>query len=111
MLAPCFPDLKEEEYTPSIGDYQPRVDLCIPSLQLIVEVKFMRASTRPKDIIEQVAADANLYFAAGSQYQHLIPFVWDDARRSEDHSSLEAGLKQIPNVADAVIVSRPGSMT
>lgn len=111
VLAPCFPDLKEEEYTPSIGDYQPRVDLCIPSLQLIIEVKFMRESTKPKDIIEEVAADANLYFAPGSQYRHLIPFVWDDVRRSEDHPTLESGLKQIPKVVDAIVVSRPGSMT
>src|SRR5207248_1237900 len=37
ILSPLFPDLKPEDYTPKVGPYQPRADLGIPSLRLIVE--------------------------------------------------------------------------
>lgn len=110
LLAPAFPDLKDEEYTPSVGPLHPRADICLPSLNLIVEVKFWRADKAPKDLIEEIAADANLYLTRGSEYKHMIAFVWDDSCRSEEHDILASGLKQIKGVIDAVIISRPGAM-
>jgi hypothetical protein len=40
ILAPVFPDLDDEEWLKSLGQHHPRADLAIPSLELIVEVKF-----------------------------------------------------------------------
>jgi len=110
LLAPIFPDLKDEEYTPSVGPLHPRADICMPSLNLIIEVKFWRANKSSKDLIEEVAADASLYLTEGSGYKYIIPFIWDDSRRSEEHDILVSGLKQVRGVLDAVIVSRPGAM-
>ena len=59
-------------------------------------------------MIEEIAADSSIYFVAGSSYTVLIPFIWDNARRTEEHESLIGGLKQLPHVADAVVVARPG---
>ena len=39
VLKPIFPELDEEKYLASTGRYQPRADLCLPSLQLVIEVK------------------------------------------------------------------------
>jgi hypothetical protein len=109
LLAPLFPDLNDEETLPPVGQKNPRVDLSIPSLGTIVEVKFMRPSASFQDIIEEVAADASLY-ATDPRWKSLIAFVWDDSRRVEEHQKLVAGLKQLPMVIGAVVVSRPGKM-
>lgn len=110
LLAPVFPDLSDEEATPKVGPVQPRADLCIPSLRVIVEAKFMRAEDPPKKMVEQIAEDASLYFVPGSKYDSLIPFIWDDSRRTEHHDEMLKGLRQITGVVDAVIMSRPGGM-
>jgi REase_DpnII-MboI len=87
VLAPAFPDLEDEENLPSIGHKKPRADLGIPSLQTIIEVKFLRASgQRPcAQIIEEIAADSSLYLSKPSAYDNIVAFVWDDcASRTEN---------------------------
>jgi hypothetical protein len=111
LLAPIFPDLVPEDYTPKVGPVQPRADIGLPSLRIIVEAKFMRSTDAPKSMIEQIAEDASLYLVSGSRYDRIIPFIWDDSRRSEHHDDMLRGLRQIRGVLDAVFVSRPGSMT
>ncbi len=111
LLAPVFLDLTDEDYTPSVGQMHPRADLGIPSLRLIIEVKFMRSNDNPQDMIEQIAADSGLYLVENSSYSQIVAFIWDDSRRSEQHDLLRVGLRQLRGVVDAVIVSRPGSMT
>jgi hypothetical protein len=110
VLSPIFPDLKEEESTPSVGQKHPRADLCIPSLRLIIEVKFIRSSTAFPTIVEEVAADAALYFGSGSPYEVMLVFVWDAARSVEEHDVFIRGLRQLPRIADVVAVLPPGSM-
>lgn len=111
ILAPVFADLRREEYMEQVGPRQPRTDLGIPSLRLIVEAKFWRERDSASDFIEQIAADASLYFAGEPRrYDHLLVFTWDDARRTEAHAELERGLRRLPRVVDAVTISRPGKM-
>jgi hypothetical protein len=110
LLSPLFPDLKAEEYTPPVGTYQPRIDLGIPSLRTIVEAKFWRGTVKAERMIEEIASDSSVYFVAGTGYSVLVPFIWDNVRRTEEHESLVRGLKQLPHVVDAVVVARPGLM-
>ncbi|MBX3302405.1 MAG: hypothetical protein KF693_09325 [Nitrospira sp.] len=110
LLAPIFPDLRNEEYTASVGQVRPRVDLVVPSLQLIVEVKFVRAGKPFSDVIREVAEDASLYLTQSTSYIGIIPFVWDDSRRTEEHGVLIRGLCEIKGILDAVVIPRPGSM-
>lgn len=70
----------------------------------------MRADDPPKKMVEQIAEDASLYLVAGSKYDQLIAFIWDDSRRTEHHEEIIRGLRQISGVSDAIIVPRPGSM-
>jgi hypothetical protein len=110
LLAPMFPDLKDEEYFPSLGQKQPRTDLFIPSMKLIIEVKFLRQTDNVTKIIDELGSDTSLYLSAGTDYSGIIAFVWDDSRRNEEHSLLQDGLRQIRGVLAAVIISRPGMM-
>ncbi|WP_417384166.1 hypothetical protein [Gimesia sp.] len=110
ILAPLFPDLKDEEYTPKVGALQPRADICIPSMQLIIEVKFWRSTTSSQDMIREIAQDNSLYLVKGSRYKKIIAFVWDDARRNHQHDVLIQGLLDLQDVIDAIVISRPGNL-
>lgn len=112
ILAPLFPDLEDEENLPSLGHKHPRYDLGIPSLHLIVEVKFIRRGSQASfaKIIEEIAADHSLYISSGSRYKKIIAFVWDDSASTEQHGELKQGLLKMPGIAGAVIVARPAKM-
>jgi len=112
VLAPVFPDLDDEEWLKSLGHHHPRADLAIPSLELIIEVKFMRKGGKSifSEIIQEVAADASTYLQTGSGYASIIAFVWDDAARTDEHPELRQGLMRLRGVVDAIILSRPSKM-
>jgi len=111
LLAPIFPDVRDEEYFPSLGQKQPRTDLFFPSMKLIIEVKFLRQADKVTRIIDEVASDTSLYLTKGTEYSGVIAFVWDDSRRIEEHPLLRDGLLKIREVLGAVIVPRPGKMS
>jgi hypothetical protein len=110
LLAAVFADIREEEYTRSVGQKKPRVDLEIPSLKLVIEIKFWYRKDKPQRIIGEIAEDTSLYLAQGSPHEQMIAFIWDDSRRTEEHDLLESGIKTLPGIFDVVIVSRPGCM-
>lgn len=107
LLAPIFPDLDDEQYLAKIAQKNPRADLYIPSMKLIVEVKFLRAGDRMQKIIDEISSDASLYTAMGNDCAGIIPFIWDDSARSQEHDYLRQGLKKLSGIIDAIVVSRP----
>ena len=107
LLAPIFPDLDDEQYLTKIGQKNPRADLYIPSMKLIVEVKFLRAGDKIQKIIDEIASDASLYHAMGNHCAGIIAFIWDDSARSHEHDYLRQGLRKLPGITDAVVISRP----
>ncbi|ABK18162.1 hypothetical protein Sfum_2482 [Syntrophobacter fumaroxidans MPOB] len=107
LLAPIFPDLDDEQYLTKIGQKSPRADLYIPSMKFIVETKFIRTGDKMQKVIDEISADASLYNAMGNECAGIIPFIWDDSARSQEHDYLRQGLRKLPGIIDAVIVSRP----
>ena len=63
ILAPYLPDLDDEEWLKSLGQHHPRADFAIPSLNLIIEVKFLRQGT--------TSAPSKLIQGSGCRCQHL----------------------------------------
>ncbi len=110
VLKPLIPALEEEQYLPSTGTYQPRADLCIRSLQLVVEVKFWYRSKSAKDLTEEIAADLTLYLRPESPYRKVIAAIWDDGSRTEEQAELKRGLMGLVGLSDVVIVNRPSCM-
>ncbi len=109
ILAPMFHDLNDEETLPPVGQKNPRIDLSIPSLGTIVEVKFLRSGVPMQRVIEEIAEDVGLY-RTDCRWTSLIPFVWDDSSRTEEHAKLAAGLNKLDMVIGSVVVPRPGMM-
>lgn len=110
ILSPIFPDLKEEEYTASVAHLQSRADLCIPSLKLIIEVKFWYPNEKPQELIQQIAADASLYLKPDSGFTAMIAVIWDDEARVQDHDLFRQGLKSMRGIHDVILISRPSVM-
>lgn len=109
ILAPLFHDLNDEETLSPVGQKNPRIDLSVPSLRTIVEVKFLRKGVPMQRVIEEIAEDVGLY-GTDCRWTSLIPFVWDDSSRTEEHAKLLAGLNKLDMVIGSVIVPRPGMM-
>jgi hypothetical protein len=110
VLKPLIPALEEEQYLPATGTYQPRADLCILGLQLVVEMKFWYRGKSVKDLTEEIAADLTLYLRKDSPYRAVIVAIWDDGARTEEQAELQRGLKGLTGLSDAVIVNRPSCM-
>lgn len=110
VLKPVFPDLEEEVYTEAIGTKRPRSDLVIPSLRLIIEAKFMRRRMTSQDVIGEISEDSGFYLSKNSQYDAIVPFIWDDTPRPQEHEVMVQGMKKIRGIVDVVIVSRPNTM-
>jgi hypothetical protein len=109
ILAPLFQDLNDEETLPPIGQKNPRIDLSIPSLGTIIEVKFLRRGVAMQRVIEEIAEDVGLY-QTDRRWTSLIPFVWDDSARTEEHPKLIEGLNKLDMVIGSIVVPRPGTM-
>jgi hypothetical protein len=114
ILAPIFPDIEDEFYFEPVGQLNPRADIGLPSLHLIIEIKFLRSGVTFNAIIEQVAADASLYFKKNSiftkKYSQMIVLLWDNSFRNQHHHEFKKGISTLSNVVGAVVVSRPGNM-
>ena len=110
VLKPLIPALEEERYLPPTGTYQPRADLCIPGLELVVEVKFWYRGKSVKDLTEEIAADLTLYLRADSPYRKVIAVIWDDGARTEEQAEMKRGLKGLSGLFEVVIVNRPSCM-
>lgn len=110
VLKPLLPELEEEQYLASTGALQPRADLCLLSLALLVEVKFWYRRDSVSRLIEEVAADITLYLKSKAPYTALIVAIWDDGARTEEHAGLKRSMGELDGVRGVVIVNRPSWM-
>jgi hypothetical protein len=114
ILAPIFPDIEDEFYFEPIGLLNPRADIGLPSLNLIIEIKFLRFNASFASMTEEIASDASLYFKKGSvfakKYSQMLVLLWDNSSRNQNHHEFKKGIVTLPNVVGAVAVSRPGNM-
>lgn len=110
ILYPIYQSaLVDEAYLPNWGNVQPRVDLGVTTLKLIIEVKIAR---EPRDFAkfeEQIAGDLGLYFKVTSQFDRMIVFVYDDCDKAhpERYQSLTNALMQRERIEDVIVVRRP----
>ena len=83
---------------------------CIPSLHLVIEVKYWRERNSPQELISQIGEDVSLYLKVGSPYRKVLPIVWDQGRRTEQYDLLITGLVKIRDVVSPVFIAQPAFM-
>jgi len=111
LLSPLFPDARYEENKSAVGSVHPRLDIVLPSLRLIIEVKFWRKAVKSEEMVRELAEDVGLYLTPDAPYDIILPLIWDEGARTEEHGALISGLKAMKGIIDAVFVSRPALMS
>lgn len=112
LLAPVFNDIADEVYLQPVGQKTPRVDLYLPSLHTIIEVKYRKDVKKSfQALIGEIAEDASLY-RADAKYKdaRIISFLWDCTRATQEHAKFKEGITKIDGLNGCVVLSAPSTM-
>jgi len=110
ILRGAFDDLEDEDTLPKFGHSSYRADFGIPSLGLLIEVKFARSAADFKTIEKEVLQDLVPYLRSPDRYREVLVFVYDDSCSVQAHDITARSLRSVDGVADVVIVSRPSQL-
>ena len=112
MLAPIFNDIADEVTLQPVGQKNPRIDLYLPALHTIIEVKFRKDIKKSfQMLIGEIAEDASLYHV-DTKYNdaRIICFLWDRTRATQEHSKFKEGILKIKGINGCVVISAPSTM-
>jgi REase_DpnII-MboI len=110
ILRPVFDDLVEEETLPRLGHSTYRADFGIPSLGILIEVKYVRKSSDFKEIEKQVLEDSVAYLNGVTAYREIVVFIYDESASVQEHDTTASSLRGIDRISDVIIVSRPSQL-
>uniref|UniRef100_A0AAU2AEM8 Uncharacterized protein n=1 Tax=Streptomyces sp. NBC_00093 TaxID=2975649 RepID=A0AAU2AEM8_9ACTN len=107
MLRPVFDDLVEEETLRRLGHSTYRADFGIPSLGLLIEVKYARRAADFKTFEKEIYDDYIGYLAGNLPYRHMTVFIYDESSSVQEHEITRNALLKLPDITDVIIVCRP----
>lgn len=112
LLAPVFNDIADEVYLQPVGQKTPRVDLYLPSLHTIIEVKYRKDVKRSfQALIGEIAEDVSLYRAdAAYKDVRIVSFLWDCTRATQEHAKFKEGIMKINGLDGCVVANAPSTM-
>jgi REase_DpnII-MboI len=110
VLRSVFDDVIDEDTNPKVGHASTRADFGIPSIRLLVEVKYVYEGTTAefKKIEQEVMIDSVAYLQRAALYDEIVVFIYDSTASVEHHELTRDALIKVPGIADVIIVSRPG---
>ncbi|HDS1579871.1 TPA: hypothetical protein QEL15_001950 [Stenotrophomonas maltophilia] len=95
-----------------VGQKNPRIDLYLPSLHTIIEVKCRKDAKKSfATLIGEIAEDASLY-RADPKYKdaRIISFLWDSTRATQEHAKFKEGVLGMNGVDGCVVTSAPSAV-
>lgn len=107
VLRSVFHDLEDEDTLPKFGHSSYKADLGIPSLGLLIEVKFARSAADFKSIEKQVLEDLVPYLRSPERYREVLVFIYDDSCSVQVHGTTKRALQTVRGIAQVIVVSRP----
>ncbi|MBI2849385.1 MAG: hypothetical protein HYX88_04575 [Chloroflexi bacterium] len=110
ILRPVFLDLVDEDTLPRFGHSSYKADFGIPQLGLLIEVKMARKAEDFKNIEKEIMVDSRGYLVQTNRYNKLLVFVYDQSASVQEHGTTIQALKQLPEIEDVIIVSRPSHL-
>ena len=110
ILRSYFDDLVDEETLPKFGHSSYKPDFGIPSLSLLVEIKYARKKEDFKLIEKEIMQDAVGYLAGTQQYEKIIVFIYDASCSVQEHNITRRDLIKIKGIEDVIIVSKPSQI-
>jgi len=112
LLGPIFNDIADEVNLQPVGQKNPRIDLYLPSLHTIIEVKYRKDVKKSfPALIGEIAEDASLY-RADAKYKDalIVSFLWDRTRATQEHAKFKEGVLKIDGIDGCVVTSAPSTM-
>jgi hypothetical protein len=100
----------DEETLPKFGHSSYKPDFGIPSLRLLVEIKYARKKEDFKLIEKEIMQDAVGYLAGTQQYEKIIVFIYDASCSVQEHNITRRDLIKIKGIEDVIIVSKPSQI-
>jgi len=91
LVKPIFPDARREEYTPKHGGKSKRIDMVIPGISTVIELKYVRDSSHASKISDELRVDIESYHTH-TDCQRMYALVWDDNSEITDTSNFESDL-------------------
>jgi hypothetical protein len=112
LLGPIFNDIADEVNLQPVGQKNPRIDLYVPSLHTIIEVKYRKDAKKSfPALIGEIAEDASLYRADPKfKDAQVVSFLWDCTRATQEHAKFREGVLKIDGINGCVVVSAPSTM-
>jgi len=107
-------ELVDETYLANWGLTQPRADLGILKLKLIIEVKFVREHSDWSNLEGEIGVDLGLYFKDTGRFDRMIIVVYDDTNdyRPERCDGFRNALmrRDKDKIEDVIFIRRPGML-
>ncbi|MGH3275787.1 MAG: hypothetical protein ACRDNZ_15855 [Streptosporangiaceae bacterium] len=110
ILRSVFEDVVDEETLPKVGHSTYRADFGLPRLGVLVEAKYARHRTDFKKIEKEVMEDSVAYLRNAGPYKEIVVFIYDESASVQEHDMTAAALRELGNVSDVIIVSRPSPL-
>lgn len=110
ILRSVFEDVVDEETLPKVGHSTYRADFGLPRLGVLVEAKYARHRTDFKKIEKEVMEDSVAYLRNAGPYKEIVAFIYDESASVQEHDMTAAALRELGNVSDVIIVSRPSPL-
>ena len=113
LLGPIFNDIADEVNLQPVGQKNPRIDLSLPSLHTIIEVKYRKDVKKSfQALIGEIAEDASLY-RADTKYKdaRIVNFLWDHTRATQEYAKFKEGVLKIDGIDGCVVISAPSTMS
>ena len=108
VLRSMFPDVIDEETLTKVGLSSYIPDFAIPSLRLLIEVKFARVKSDLKRIEKAILEDSAAYPMAGSGgYDQMIVFIYDNSASIQLHGVVRDALQGVPFIRSVIFATRP----
>lgn len=112
LLGPIFTDVSDEVYLSPVGQKTPRIDLYLPSLHTVIEVKYRKDKKKSfSALIGEVAEDASLY-RADPKYKDalIVSFLWDHTYSTQEHAKFKEGVMKLNGINGCIVVNAPSTM-
>ncbi|MEW5928871.1 MAG: hypothetical protein AB1941_15530 [Gemmatimonadota bacterium] len=86
IIKSIFPDAKLEEYTRLHAGSSKRIDIVIPRISTLIEVKFVRSVQHAKKVADELRIDFESYHVHPN-CKKLIAYIWDPTSLLLDRSN------------------------
>lgn len=110
ILRSYFEDLVDEQALPKFGHKFYKPDFAIPSLGLLIEVKFVSKKDEFKNIEQEIMTDTIGYLSKTDEYESILIFIYDKSGSVQEHGETKRDLSHLKEIEDVIIVSKPSQL-